>query len=89
MCISSLLTPYNVAFYLNSNLMPVLVPLVKSLDGITGGVPLNCSQAGSDGEDTSNYLCSYAPISRDGWAVYNDAAKCVICNLSHVLYRHS
>ena len=52
-----------------------LLPPVRSLDGITGGVPLNCTEAGSDGESTGNYDCSYAPISREGWAVYNDAEK--------------
>jgi len=52
-----------------------LLPPVRSLDGITGGVPLNCTDAGSDGESTGNYDCSYAPISREGWAVYNDAEK--------------
>lgn len=51
---------------------------IRSLDGITGGVPLNCTEAGSDGESTGNYDCSYAPISREGWAVYNDAENYAI-----------
>lgn len=42
-----------------------------SLDHVHGSLDLNCT----DGDSTANYRCSYAPISREGWAVYDDAQK--------------
>ena len=41
----------------------------RSLDGITGGIDLNCTN-----ENNTGY-CSFGPLSRDGWAVLDDSAN--------------
>lgn len=45
-----------------------LLGTTTSLDGITGGVDIRCY------EPDAAEGCTLAPISRDGWAVYDDAA---------------
>ena len=52
-----------------------------SLDGTTGWQDLRCWMPDSDGSHTHNGLpgqCSLAPISRDGWAIYEDATNTVV-----------
>ncbi|EDQ87770.1 uncharacterized protein MONBRDRAFT_26892 [Monosiga brevicollis MX1] len=52
-----------------------LLGTIYSLDGVTGATNINCS---SSGQATSNGDCTLAPISRDGWALYDDSGNWVI-----------
>ena len=49
-----------------------LLGTAYSLDGVTGGIELRCWEEGA------REGCSLAPISRDGWAVFDDSASMVI-----------
>jgi hypothetical protein len=61
-----------------------LLGTVESLDGVTGGVDLNCANlTGCAAHDSGNPVtgvgavcryCTFAPISRDGWAAFDDTA---------------
>ena len=46
-----------------------LLGTARSLDGITGGIDLNCTN------DNNTGYCAFGPISRDGWAVVDDSAN--------------
>jgi hypothetical protein len=46
-----------------------LLGTARSLDGITGGIDLNCTNQNNTG------YCAFGPLSRDGWAVVDDSAN--------------
>ena len=46
-----------------------LLGTARSLDGITGGIDLNCTTGNNTG------YCSFGPLSRDGWSVIDDSAN--------------